>query len=92
MQENKSDERFWDMVDSFIRLANEYGDQVSIGKVSTALLYAAARYNAFVVVSVDNKNIEGEKPLALEYFGDQYKTMLLENLEDHNDIVEPLPM
>lgn len=49
MTSQPPDERFWEIADSFINLANQHLDSVGRGKVRTALLYAPARFNSFVV-------------------------------------------
>ena len=77
------DQEFWDIADSFIHLANEHVGKASSGKVSSALLYAAARFNAFIVASADDADLENEKELAVDYFSGEYKKMLSENLDDY---------
>lgn len=85
MDKEKPDAGFWDRADSFIELANGYCEKDEMGKVSASLLYAAARFNAFVVAysakSVDE--IRGDKQAAIKYFSGQYERMLEENLEDY---------
>jgi hypothetical protein len=81
---DKIDDKFWDRADSFINLANDYCDEISRGKVSSSLLYAAARFNAFIVAaSAESKEeLIGDKESAIEYFVEQYRKMLEENLDD----------
>jgi hypothetical protein len=46
-QQDITQQQFLDMVDRFINLANDVGKSLPRSKVSAALLFAAARYNAF---------------------------------------------
>lgn len=90
MSKKDVDEGFWGRADSFIHLANDYCDLTPRGKVSASLLYAAARFNAFVVAShADSaEEMASEKAAAVEYFVEQFKQMLEENLGDHIDNFE----
>lgn len=84
MTENTPDEEFWEVADSFVHLANQHLECVERGKVSAAFLYAAARFNAFVVAAAA-KSSEGmakDTGPALEYFTEQYGKMLRENLAE----------
>jgi len=81
----QQDQEFFEMADAFINLANEYGDKGAIGKVSAALLFAAARYNAFYVATVEDISLENERGVAMEYFTRQYQSMLNDNLDDYKN-------
>lgn len=83
-------EQFWKLADSFINLANELYEKESDGKVGYAMLYAAARFNAFIVASTagDKKDLGEEKEQATEYFTEQYRKMFSENLEDYEQNFE----
>lgn len=83
--EVKADDEFWDMADALIAQANDLCEKVDPSKVSAALLYAAARFNAFIVASnsVDRKEFKAEKEEAMQYFSKQYRTMLGDNLADY---------
>ena len=85
----RQDAEFFEMADAFIALANKYGEKGAVGKVSSALLFAAARYNAFYVAAVENISLEDEKDVAMRYFTDQYQKMLNDNFEDYKN--NPLP-
>ena len=83
MSEEKTEITMYQIADQFIALANQLGQQENdIGKVGTALRFAAARYNAFEA-SVKSSNLEAEKENALNWFTDEFKGMLNENLNDH---------
>lgn len=85
MQSNQPDEKFWEIADSFVNLANQHLDHTGQGKVSAAMLYAAARFNSFVVASAAGsiEELKRDQEEALEYFTEQYRKMLRENLADH---------
>jgi isopenicillin N synthase-like dioxygenase len=85
MNDEDADKEFRTLVDSFIHLANGHADKTAHENVGMALLYAAARYNAFVVAShaPDLEKFEADRKTAFEFFQNQYKTMLKENLDDH---------
>ena len=76
---------FWDRADAFIALANDFCEEEATGKVSSSLLYAAARFNTFVVASNSRslEALEKDKKEALDYFTGQYRKMLEENLDDY---------
>lgn len=84
MSQEDTDKGFWDRADSFIGLANGYCNETPRGKVSTSLLYAAARFNSFIVAShaESAEQMKTEKEAALDYFVEQYREMLEENLDD----------
>ena len=86
MTENESeDKEFWSRADKFIDVANKLCSKTDVGKVTSSMLYAAARFNAFMVfANAENaEEMKGEKNTALEYFSDRYKKMLEENLDEH---------
>ena len=78
------------MIDSFIDRANELADDNSPENVGMALLYAASRFNAFVV-SQHAENLEGYEKDALkaqQFFVSQYQEMLTENLDDYKKVFQ----
>jgi len=74
MSNEKSDNEFWDIAERFIQLANEQLENHPEGQVGSAMLYAAARFNAFVVASVADKDLADEKEDAIKYISEQFKT------------------
>jgi hypothetical protein len=85
MSETKPDKEFWDLADAFIALASQRCDSVRSGKVSAAQLYAAARFNIFVVASLarNKEEFSAKREEHLAYFVTQYEKMLRENLGDY---------
>ena len=51
MTDTTLDNEFFDIADSFIHLVNEHRQKVGAEKAGSALTYAAARFNAFIVAS-----------------------------------------
>ena len=76
---------FWKRADAVINLANEQCEVASRSKVSASLLYAAARFNSFIVASsaANLDELRLDKGEAIKYFTEQYQKMLTENLDDH---------
>ena len=73
-------QEFYDLVGEFIDLADKLGEAWPSSLVSSAILFAAARYNAlnFYALEADpGSSREG----AVGYFCEQYKIMLLSNLD-----------
>ncbi|MCZ6722975.1 MAG: DUF3144 domain-containing protein [Gammaproteobacteria bacterium] len=88
IKEEEVDALYREMIDSFIDRANELAEGNSPENVGMALLFAASRFNAFVV-SQHAENIDDyEKDLvkAQDFFSSQYREMLNENLEDYKSV------
>ncbi len=85
MSENEITPHFWTRADEIIAIANEQTKESNIGDVSTSLLYAAARFNAFNVASsaTNIEEMKHDKDEAIQHFCEQYRQMLIENLDDH---------
>ena len=47
MPEDDVPNEFFDVVDEFVHLANKLNEKWPTSRVSSAIMYAAARYNAF---------------------------------------------
>lgn len=87
MSKTPDQEAYWDLVDEFIRRANEACDQADPNVVSAALVQAAARFGAFVVAasSLDRKEYTDEMDSALEFLTKQYREHLRADLEDYRE-------
>jgi len=79
------DDKFWEMTDKFINLANEECENNKNGQVSTSILFSAARFNAFMFASntKDLNELIKDKEMAVKYFTSQYEKVLIENLNDY---------
>ena len=82
---NKFDDQFFDRADAVVNLANTFLEQVTRGKVSASLLYATARYNAWVSACgfENGSDMRDMKEETIEYFVQEYRKMLSENLDDY---------
>lgn len=82
------DREFRQVVDRFIGLANEQIESVKKEHVSMAMLYAAARFNSFIVAShaPDVEKFRADKNKAFEFFCSEYHRMLTENLDDYERV------
>jgi hypothetical protein len=85
MRQSGPGEDYWKRADEVIKLANEQRGQASNNKVGASLLYAAARFNAFVAASAsaDADELKTDKAQALEYYCDEFRKALIENLDDY---------
>ena len=85
MSDVQRDKQFWDMADAFIQLANTHLDKEKPSRVSASALFAAARFNAFVIAAATESKAQliAEKEAAIAYFMNQYESMLRENLDEH---------
>ncbi len=86
MSNTDKDKEFYEMADAFINLANKQKKDVDQGKVSATFLYAAARFNTFLVASASDSADEfaSRKEEVFEYFMAEYKKMLEEHFADYH--------
>ena len=88
ISDEELDARYREIVDSFIDHANELSQHNSIENVGLAMLFAASRFNAYVVSqhaesqAAYAKDCEGAK----RFFQAQYEQMLEENLNDYGEV------
>lgn len=71
---------FHEVADEFINLANDLTADWAEPMLSAAILYAAARFNAHHFLRTDGE--PGNREAALDYYSDQYRRMLKENLAE----------
>ena len=76
-----TEDQYFEMVDQFITQANEYSKRFPHGRVSGALLFAAARYNAFNWV---NRSLLRQQTLeeAVALFRAEYENMFRHNVQN----------
>ena len=79
------DKGFFERADAYITLANEQATDVSRGKVSASMMFATARFNAWVSASGTDSSEElaSVRDEAVEYFVGEYRKMLEENLDEY---------
>ncbi|ACA88247.1 MULTISPECIES: DUF3144 domain-containing protein [Shewanella] len=83
MSEAGKETTIFQLADQFIALANELSaKEQDVSKVGTALRFAASRFNAFEA-ALKSADLAAEKENALEWFVNEYKAMLNDNLDDH---------
>ncbi|WP_324780018.1 DUF3144 domain-containing protein [Thiobacillus sedimenti] len=85
MSDVQRDRQFYDMADAYISLANTQLNETKPSRVSAAALFAASRFNAFVIAAAagSKEQMIAEKEAAIAYFLDQYEKMLRENIDEH---------
>jgi hypothetical protein len=90
MSNTDKDKEFYEMADAFIALANKRSKNINQGKVSATFLYAAARFNIFLVASgADSANeFASKKENVFDYFMTEYKKMLEEHFADYKENFE----
>ena len=85
MNNIERDKEFYELADAHIALANTRMGKVKPAKVGATLLFAAARFNAFVIsASAENKaQMLLDKESAIAYFMQEYEKNLRENIDEH---------
>lgn len=85
-QENEPNEQFYKRVDTLIGLANGYVKaNVHPAFVNNSFMFAAARFNAWIAAAgyENSEEMTKEKDEILNFFVNQYKLMLNENLDNY---------
>jgi len=85
MSNTEKDKEFYEMADAYIALANKQSKNTEQGKVSATFLYAAARFNIFLVATgaTSADDFAAKKENIFEYFTTEYKKMLEEHFVDY---------
>ena len=93
MNDDERNLLFRKIADSFIDVANKHCDNTDSSIVGSALLYAAARFSAFVVASKSKElsRYESDRDAAIEYFSKEFRRMLEENLDDYKSVFKEQP-
>lgn len=84
-EDNLADAEFIALADAFVALANTRSPEAGGVKVGAAMLYAATRFNAYVVASRtrDAEELKADRAIALQHFSEQHDAMLAQNLDDY---------
>ena len=87
ISQKDNDQEFWDLTEQFVELANGALENAEAGKIAAAMLYAAARFNAFVVASssMDRAEFVEDMDESMDYLSKQFRHMLGDNLRDFRD-------
>ncbi len=81
-----TDDEFYVRADAHIHLSNDQiSEQIGRGKVSASMMYATARFNAWVSACGwhGGEEMLGAKGETIEYFVTEYRKMLEENIDDY---------
>lgn len=81
--DKETEAKILEMVNSFVNLANQHAESrtLPINLISDAFLYAAARYNAFLIASADHESMGINQKEFVNAFVEQYKAMLKDHFE-----------
>jgi len=79
------DDNFYERADAHINLSNDQMEGATRGKVSASMLYGVSRFNAWVSACGFKSGTQMREARAqtIEYFTEQYKKMLSENIDDY---------
>jgi len=79
------DDKFYDRADAHIHLSNDQLKDIGGGKVSASMMFALARFNSWVSAGgfKSSEEMKEKREEIIEYFSDQYRKMLEDNLDDY---------
>lgn len=79
------DDKFFERADAHIHLSNDQLKEIEHGRVSASMMFALARFNAWVNARefLSAEQMQTGKNEAIEYFTNEYRKMLEENLDDY---------
>jgi len=82
---NEPDQDFFNRADAIIELTNSHIADSSRGKASASLMYANARFSAWVSACGcrNAEELAASKQQAVDYFLEEFRLMLEENLTDY---------
>ena len=85
MANRQPDQQFWDITDAVIHAANAQCDVAPRTKVAAAAMFAAARFNVFVLASTVKSGAElaARREEAVAYLTDQFGRMLRDNFDEY---------
>lgn len=80
-------QKFWDLADTFIQLANGNCKGATLGQVCASMMYATARFNAFTASTDAPSDTVFKQDLesAITYFRTEFEKMLRENFRDYSE-------
>ena len=90
MSNSDEDKKFREVADAFIAVANKQSKSENPGMVSASLLYAAARYNVFIVAanSASADAFASRKEEIFNILIEEYKRMLEDHFENYRENFE----
>lgn len=80
------------MADQFINVANALVEdsKQEVGRVGAAMRYAVARFNAHEA-SIKTTDLAASRDDAIEWFSNQFKEMLTDNIDQHIKMAKQQP-
>ena len=80
-----ADEHFYERADAHIHLSNDQLKDEEKGKVSASMMYATARFNAWLSASEHSYGelMAESRDEIIKYFVEQYRLALEENIDDY---------
>ena len=87
------DQPFFDRADAHIRLSNEQTLEAKAGVVSASMLFASARFAAFISARGHDSgaNMQAKGDEDIEYFVSEYRKMLVDNFDDYIKLMDEKP-
>lgn len=81
----EADAEFYERADAHIHLSNDQLKDEEKGKVSASMMYATARFNAWISAGgfPSGELMAEDRSETIEYFVQQYRLALEENLDDY---------
>jgi hypothetical protein len=83
---NIRDDEFYQRADQHIKLSNnQITKDMPVGNISASMMYSTARFNAWMQAYTCDSSVEMsvKKNEAIDYFVDEYRKMLNENLDEY---------
>ena len=80
------DPKFFERADAHVHLSNSQLADINPGKVSASMMYATARFNAYVSwIGFTNysSDMSAKRAETVRFFVEQYQIMLEENIDDY---------
>jgi len=88
MSQDQQNLEFRQIADKFIDLANNESEGGDSARIGSSMMYACARFSSFVVAShsKDKAQFETEIEGAVEFFSNEFKRMLIDNMNEYKAV------
>lgn len=85
--DSAEEQQFWSAVDMFIDAANRAAEECDPGVISSAVLFAAARYCAFNIASMSEsrRDFLDDTEDAVEHLSTDFRKLLEEHMTDYGE-------
>ncbi len=93
MTDVEKNQQFRQFADAFIDVANNHIEEADSSFVASSMLYGTSRFCSFVVASgcKNAEELEANTEGAIEFFTNEFKRMLSENLEEYKKTYAEAP-